>query len=596
MKFERFNIVAASVLTSSLAFASAETFYVAKNGSATNSGSIDSPLLTINAAAQLAQPGDTVIVGEGVYREWVDPPRGGASEDSRITYKAKEGDLVIILGSMEMTGWIPDGDVWKLELPSETFGELNPYAEGIRHPSYVEEDESGDGWGWLKYGRWAHRGDVIINGMGLVEQETSDGLAEPMSWYTETSDEQTTIWINVADLNPNTDNVELSRLPFGIFPSRAGLDYITVFGFVVANVATHWAPPTEFQPAAIGPNGGNHWIIENNVVVHSRGVGISIGIPSGDADLEEAGHHIIRNNVLLRNGQAGIAGQSWNHHTVIEGNWVEDTNYREEFGGWETAGIKLHNADDVLVADNVVVNVSTIDAEIGAAHGVWIDYENTNTRVTRNLISGAEGMSVLMEANWNGPNTVDHNLVFGGGLGTYSSRGDAWIHNLFVDTVPTWEDQDWDNRIPVSNSQWVQNIFVGKGLDDLPSHSPDMLVSGNVFGSGAAAFPETENPALANSLDAQLARVDSCTFEVSLEGASDLAASRMPDLSFLPVDLSRDFNGTNREGGGVVAGPFASFAEGPAIVRVSAPPSYSLAQRYLSTLSAGSGLTQACGN
>ncbi len=42
----------------------------------TNDGSADHPPRTINAAAQLAQPGDVVTVGAGIYHEWVSPARG----------------------------------------------------------------------------------------------------------------------------------------------------------------------------------------------------------------------------------------------------------------------------------------------------------------------------------------------------------------------------------------------------------------------------------------------------------------------------------------------------------------------------------------
>jgi len=40
--------------------------HVAKSGSDTAAGTAEAPLLTIGAAAALAQPGDTVVVHEGV--------------------------------------------------------------------------------------------------------------------------------------------------------------------------------------------------------------------------------------------------------------------------------------------------------------------------------------------------------------------------------------------------------------------------------------------------------------------------------------------------------------------------------------------------
>ncbi len=65
--------------------------HVAANGSDTADGSADRPFRTINRAAALAQPGDTVVVHEGEYREWVRPRRGGLSDQRRITYEARRG-------------------------------------------------------------------------------------------------------------------------------------------------------------------------------------------------------------------------------------------------------------------------------------------------------------------------------------------------------------------------------------------------------------------------------------------------------------------------------------------------------------------------
>jgi hypothetical protein len=62
-------------------------YHVSKKGSDSNKGSIDSPFLTINKAAAVAQAGDTVVVHEGTYREWVKPQNRGLSNRRRITYQ-----------------------------------------------------------------------------------------------------------------------------------------------------------------------------------------------------------------------------------------------------------------------------------------------------------------------------------------------------------------------------------------------------------------------------------------------------------------------------------------------------------------------------
>ena len=73
--------------------------HVATAGSDTADGSEDSPFRTINRAAAVAQPGDTVVVHGGEYREWVAPRRGGLSDRRRITYEAAAGEHVVIKGS-----------------------------------------------------------------------------------------------------------------------------------------------------------------------------------------------------------------------------------------------------------------------------------------------------------------------------------------------------------------------------------------------------------------------------------------------------------------------------------------------------------------
>ena len=95
-----------------------DVLHVATTGSDSADGSSDRPLRTISRAADLAMAGDTVVVHEGVYREWVRPRRGGLSDRRRITYEAAPGEHVVIKGSEQVTGWQPvDGSVWTVTVP-----------------------------------------------------------------------------------------------------------------------------------------------------------------------------------------------------------------------------------------------------------------------------------------------------------------------------------------------------------------------------------------------------------------------------------------------------------------------------------------------
>ena len=66
----------------------AKEYHVSVNGNDENAGSSAAPFKTISAAIQFAYPGDIITVHEGVYREWVNPIRGGESDDKRIVFRA----------------------------------------------------------------------------------------------------------------------------------------------------------------------------------------------------------------------------------------------------------------------------------------------------------------------------------------------------------------------------------------------------------------------------------------------------------------------------------------------------------------------------
>ena len=63
-------------------------YYVSANASRRGRGTKEQPFQTISQAAEIARPGDEVIVAPGVYREYVNPAFGGTDEDHRITYRA----------------------------------------------------------------------------------------------------------------------------------------------------------------------------------------------------------------------------------------------------------------------------------------------------------------------------------------------------------------------------------------------------------------------------------------------------------------------------------------------------------------------------
>ncbi|NLO34293.1 MAG: carbohydrate-binding protein [Candidatus Hydrogenedentes bacterium] len=146
-----------------------QEYHVAVNGADTNNGSAAEPYRSIGRAAAAAQPGDRIVIHEGCYREWVNPPRGGRSDNERIVYEAAAGALVEIKGSEVVSGWEALGsDTWRVVLPASFFGDFNPFAETI-HGDWFDPK-----------GRLHHRGAVYLNGEWLIEAAALEEVLNPL--------------------------------------------------------------------------------------------------------------------------------------------------------------------------------------------------------------------------------------------------------------------------------------------------------------------------------------------------------------------------------------------------------------------------------
>jgi len=494
MALKTWSLLAAayiSVIIPILSNIQAREIHVAEKGSDSTSGSRDNPLLTINRAAYMAQPGDIVIVHAGTYREWVKPIRGGTDENSRITYRVAKGEKVFIKGSERITTWThQDGGVWQVELPNSLFGDYNPYALNV----------SG---GWLNYGNWHHRGDIYLNGEAFYEKQTAEEVNKTeQSWYCRADEEKTVILANFGKVNPNKELAEINVRESIFMPEITGLKYITIDGFHFMHAAANWAPPgLELQMGAVGTRMGKYWIIQNCTITNARCVGIILGhAPGVDYnDINAFGDHIIRNNIIRRCGQAGIAGQMGATRSLILRNFIEDTNYRKEFGGWETAAIKIHNSVDTVISGNLIRGVFR---QQQGAFGIWIDYANQGIRITGNVIYDTQAATVFLEMN-HGPTLVDNNILIGREVRS-NSEATVFAHNLFINCCYQY-NPDIKRRSAyytphttkivgrktgtAQDEKWFNNIFIRKGLDNV-KNAPGCTSDYNIFleGAGKSSF------------------------------------------------------------------------------------------------------------
>ncbi len=484
MKVPKACIILIGVLFYNLSFA--KEFHVSNSGSDSNDGTRANPFKTISMAVEYAYAGDTITVHEGIYREWVNPIRGGNSPEERILFRAAPEEHVVIKGSEVISNWerLKNG-VWKVVIPDTFFKDYNPFKDSIH----------GD-W-FYNLGRIHHPGEVFINGKSLYEEEGIDllflskdtqyenVLGSGYSWYCESDEHNTSIWANFQDLNPNRELTEISVRRTCFYPTEPGLNFITIRGFEISQAATQWAPPTSDQVGMIATNWNKGWIIEDNIIHDSRCSGITLGKDDGTVryayfesifnalrngwSKENIGSHIVRNNEIYNCEQAGICGSFGAAFSTIENNQIHHIWTKRQFDGSELAGVKFHGGIDVILINNRIYSCGI---------GIFLDWMTQGARISKNLLHDNDQQDLYFEVN-HGPFLVDNNILLSEvGLINHSNGG-AFVHNLFAGATKIWAEEfrytpyhlphsteiAGVRHLYTGDSRFYNNIFVGIGIN-----------------------------------------------------------------------------------------------------------------------------------
>lgn len=427
-------------------------------------GSKDRPYRHINEAAKVALSGDEIIVSPGIYREYVAPVNTGL-EDARIIYRSAEPLGAVITGAEEVKGWVKyQGTVWMVRVNNGIFGDYNPYTTFI-------------------YGDWyfapmiRHTGAVYLNDRQLYETESLEECIkgeiykpswEPQfsiyQWYTRQDGNETIIYANFQDKDPNEEKVEINVRRNCFMPLKNGVNYITLSGFSINKAATTWAPPAAYQDGMIGPHWSKGWIIEDCEISNSKCSGISLGkyydeendhyftnkhVKSPTQMERDAvcrgqyhgwtktnvGSHIVRRCNIHHCEQTGIVGRMGCVFSIIEDNHIHHINNMQQLGGAEIAGIKFHAAIDVTIRRNHIHNCTM---------GIWLDWQAQGSRVSQNLFHdntlpentpmalGAMMSQDLFVEVSHGPTLVDNNVMLSKASVRIACQGIALVHNLIL--------------------------------------------------------------------------------------------------------------------------------------------------------------------
>ena len=495
MKILRFWIIVWVTLT----HLDARTYVVSPQGNDANAGTFENPIQTISSGARRAQPGDTVLVQGGVYRERITPMRGGLPE-MPITYRAENGKRVLIKGSETWKPkWRKEGKgIYSAKPDDHLFDDrsfeyldhYNPFKVLLASTPYrregkkeAERKEEGDN----RFGETDDDiaytcGQIIVNDLPWMEVPLQEELASKAWWYDQKTER---IWIHFGGLIPEEQNIEITTRRRLFAPIERGLGHIIVEGFIFEHCGNQY--PTNFwkedkyaQKGAIGLEAGYHWIIRNNLVRYAKTIAIDCGRVDGNTPYNGYSHdNLIEGNYFIDNGSAGILSYG-SKNLIIRNNVILRNNTLNFFGKkrWEHGGIKCHHLKNGRIEGNYIARNSY-------SPGIWLDNEFPGSRINRNIIhhNGTHGIFLEMSNYKFDQLWVDHNLIFENQMDAvyiHDASGATFSHNLISDSSSPSSGgqlvriQQVSHRASTANHSFFHNLFVGR-LTKIETNYPEFL-------------------------------------------------------------------------------------------------------------------------
>jgi hypothetical protein len=416
-----------------------------------NPGTDDAPLKTISAAARQASPGERVRVRSGTYRETVRPRTGGAGPDAMIHYTAQPGESVIVSGSVILdTSWerprywmdrYRDSPltaswsrrVWITTLPETCFEDgYQPFAlKNIEEAEYAlmpwTEPVVNTPPFTLK------RGLLFQDGRRLVQLHHEGDVRRVEGSFWVDVDNRSLHLHPFGGENPNRSLIEVAVREHIFCPQSVGLDYLRISGLTFQHCANGFL---RTGSGAVTTRGGQAWIIENNTIREANSSGLEFGFMPFEKedprmrDVPDKRSHfggtIVRNNHIHDCGTAGIRSHHVKEARVL-GNTIHHCGWQEGEFYWECSGIKLLLAENTLVSGNHIHDIT-------AGTGIWMDWDNRYSRVTRNLIHDVNSQQggIFIEASRT-PGMVDRNVIWnvdGNGIYGGECENQCFLHNL----------------------------------------------------------------------------------------------------------------------------------------------------------------------
>lgn len=343
----------------------------------------DAKFRTINEAARVALPGDSVAIHGGIYRESVVIENSGTGEKP-IRFEAAPAESVIITGAERLLGWqkadaVSPDNIYSAPWPHRFL----TWSKTGTHPS--------DDYHAL-IGRAEQ---VFIEGYPLLQVLKREQMARG-TFFVDGEQQKLYVWAsNNAKLDGNPDwapKVEASVR--GTLWEVRG-DYVTTRGLRFRYAAN------QAQSAAAQFKGRGDEILD---CVFERMNTI------GAAFL--AANQIVRNCTFQDNGQLGFSAARA-HNLHFSESLVRNNNTKNFSRGWEAGGDKI-----VFTRGAILERSRFLD---NRGNGIWFDIGNEDNTVRHCLIADNEDAGIFYEISY-GLKAHD-NVILGNGL---QSGPGAW--------------------------------------------------------------------------------------------------------------------------------------------------------------------------
>ncbi|MGW3469954.1 right-handed parallel beta-helix repeat-containing protein [Saccharopolyspora sp. NPDC000995] len=365
----------------------AGALFVATNGNDSAQGDEARPLRSLGEAVRRAQPGATIVLREGTYRETV------GIIDKKLSIQPYPREHVWLKGSRVVSQWSRDGDVWLHA------GWNVPLCRTCFLPEIIDPAHPLAGLADM----------VFVDGRPLRQVGERSSVTDG------------TFYVDVA-----REELVIGEDPAGRFVEATEFDWLLQFDGAAAAGSSirgigiaHYGSIQEYgQRGAMVVVNAPSVVLENNTFAASASSGAAVFQPDAN----------VIGNQFLDNGLVGLMANRADGLRLVSNTFARNNNEHFALTGEAigAAGAKVTRTKRAWVSDNAFAdNFGT---------GWWCDLGCTDAVVIRNIARGNAVNGLYYEVSARA--LIASNIVVSnGGLGIKVSSSDhvRLVHNTFVD-------------------------------------------------------------------------------------------------------------------------------------------------------------------